>query len=60
MPIGAYNPWRRAHCTPEEAFQMVDEIEATYFLPMHTRTFPHGREPFEEPIMRLKNAQKLF
>lgn len=60
MPIGAYNPWRRAHCTPEEALQMADEIEAKYFLPMHTRTFPHGREPFEEPIMRLKNAQKLF
>ncbi|MCF8413123.1 MAG: MBL fold metallo-hydrolase, partial [Melioribacteraceae bacterium] len=23
MPIGAYNPWRHAHCNPEEALQMT-------------------------------------
>ncbi|MFB3779783.1 MAG: MBL fold metallo-hydrolase, partial [Bryobacteraceae bacterium] len=25
MPIGAYNPWRRYHCTPEEAWRMGNE-----------------------------------
>ena len=39
MPIGAYNPWKRNHCDPEEAFQMVSEINAKYFIPIHTKTF---------------------
>ncbi len=60
MPIGAYNPWRYSHCNPEEALQMADDINAEYFLPMHTRTFPHGREPFDEPITWLKNSAKNY
>ena len=50
MPIGAYNPWTRAHCNPEEAIKMAAEINAKYFVPMHTKTFAQGREPFNEPI----------
>ena len=26
MPIGAYNPWIRAHCTPEQAARMADDV----------------------------------
>lgn len=53
MPIGAYNPWIRAHCTPEQAWRMAGEAGAERFFPMHHQTFPLGREPFREPIERL-------
>ena len=50
MPIGAYNPWTRAHCNPEEALRMSHEIGAEVFIPMHCKTFKQGNEPFNEPI----------
>jgi L-ascorbate metabolism protein UlaG (beta-lactamase superfamily) len=56
MPIGAYNPWIRAHCTPEQSWRMANEANAERFFPMHHQTFPLGREPFREPIERLFNA----
>lgn len=56
MPIGAYNPWSHAHCNPEEALQMADEIGAKYFIPIHCKTFKQGVEPFEEPIDWLKKS----
>lgn len=56
MPIGAYNPWIRAHCTPEQSWRMAGEAGAERFFPMHHQTFPLGREPFREPIERLFNA----
>ncbi|HZO53695.1 MAG TPA: MBL fold metallo-hydrolase [Bryobacteraceae bacterium] len=56
MPIGAYNPWIRAHCTPEQSWRMANEAGAERFLPMHHQTFPLGREPFREPIERLFHA----
>ncbi len=56
MPIGAYNPWIRFHCTPEEAWQMASDAGAEYVLPVHHQTFPLGREPRLEPIERLSRA----
>lgn len=56
MPIGAYNPWRRAHCNPEEALQMADGINAKFIIPMHCKTFQQGQEPFNEPIEWLKKS----
>jgi L-ascorbate metabolism protein UlaG (beta-lactamase superfamily) len=56
MPIGAYNPWIRVHCTPEQAWQMAGEAGAEYVLPVHHQTFPLGREPLFEPIERLHDA----
>ncbi|KUG26052.1 hypothetical protein ASZ90_004116 [hydrocarbon metagenome] len=53
MPIGAYDPWLISHCTPEQALEMADNINAKYFVPMHTKTFQQGREPFNEPIDRM-------
>jgi len=50
MPIGAYNPWRRNHCNPEEALQMAENINAKYFIPIHTKTFKQSNEPFNEAI----------
>jgi L-ascorbate metabolism protein UlaG (beta-lactamase superfamily) len=56
MPIGAYNPWIRAHCTPEQALQMADDAGAELILPVHHQTFQLSREPAYEPIERLSSA----
>ncbi len=56
MPIGAYQPWVNAHCTPEQAVRMANEAGAGYFLPIHCKTFPLGREGTVEPMLRLKAA----
>ncbi len=51
-PIGAYNPWTRSHCTPEEAVAMSDQAKAHYILPIHHQTFKLSAEPMGEPISR--------
>jgi L-ascorbate metabolism protein UlaG (beta-lactamase superfamily) len=56
MPIGAYNPWIRAHCTPEEALEMANDAGAELILPVHHQTFQLSREPRREPIERLSDA----
>ena len=56
MPIGAYNPWIRFHCTPEQAWRMVTEARAQRVLPVHHSTFLLGREPVTEPLERLLHA----
>lgn len=60
MPIGAYNPWIRNHCNPEQALQMASEINAKYFIPIHTKTFKQSSEPFGEPIEWMNRAAKNF
>jgi L-ascorbate metabolism protein UlaG (beta-lactamase superfamily) len=56
MPIGAYNPWIRAHCTPEQAVRMADDAGAEFILPVHHRTFALSSEPVGEPMERLLSA----
>jgi L-ascorbate metabolism protein UlaG (beta-lactamase superfamily) len=56
MPIGAYNPWIRAHCTPEQALKMADDAGAELILPVHHQTFQLSSEPAYEPIERLQCA----
>ncbi len=56
MPIGAYDPWIRAHCTPEEALAMANDAGAEVILPVHHQTFQLSREPRREPIERLSEA----
>lgn len=56
MPIGAYNPWIRFHCTPEQAWRMSQEARAELFLPVHNQTFLLSREPVQEPLNRLREA----
>ncbi|MGH7524617.1 MAG: MBL fold metallo-hydrolase [Gemmatimonadales bacterium] len=56
MPIGAYDPWIGSHCSPEEAWQMADELDAKAFLPIHHSTFRLSREPMDEPMARLRAA----
>ena len=56
MGIGAYQPWIRAHCTPEQAIAMANAAGARYLMPVHHQTFKHSFEPFEEPIERFTAA----
>jgi L-ascorbate metabolism protein UlaG (beta-lactamase superfamily) len=56
MPIGAYNPWVRAHCTPEQAVRMANDAGADFILPVHHSTFQLSSEPYNEPIERLTAA----
>ncbi len=57
MPVGAYNPWKKNHCDPEEALIMAAEhIKAKYFIPIHTKTFKLGNEPIDEPLNWLRKS----
>lgn len=56
MPIGAYQPWINAHCTPEQAVQMAQDAGARTILPVHFKTFAFGREGASEPLDRLQRA----
>jgi L-ascorbate metabolism protein UlaG (beta-lactamase superfamily) len=56
MPIGAYDPWIRNHCTPEQAVAMADAAGARLFVPVHHQSFQLSREPFHEPIERTQEA----
>ena len=56
MPIGAYDPWIRNHCTPEQAVTMADAAGARLFVPVHHQSFQLSREPFIEPIERTEAA----
>ena len=56
MPIGAYRPWIRNHCTPEEALAMANAAGAKYIVPVHHQTFRLSDEPNQEPIERLTVA----
>jgi L-ascorbate metabolism protein UlaG (beta-lactamase superfamily) len=56
LPIGAYFPdsHRTVHTSPEEAVRGFVETGAKLMVPMHFGTFQLGREPMEEPVMRLQ------
>lgn len=56
LPIGAYNPWINAHCTPEQALRMGNDAGAEFILPVHHQTFVLSREPKLEPMERLLAA----
>lgn len=56
LPIGAYYPdsYRAVHTSPEEAVRAFRELGAAVMVPMHYGTFRLGREPMEEPPVRLR------
>jgi len=56
MPIGAYDPWIHAHCSPEEAARMARDAGARHFVPIHHSTFKLSAEPMDEPVQRLQAA----
>ena len=55
LPIGAYYPdtYRGVHTSPEEALHGFLDLGAQWMVPMHFGTFPLGREPMDEPPVRL-------
>jgi L-ascorbate metabolism protein UlaG (beta-lactamase superfamily) len=55
MPIGAYEPWIAAHCNPEQAWQMTEEMNADFILPVHWNTFIQSAEPRFESIEWLQS-----
>jgi L-ascorbate metabolism protein UlaG (beta-lactamase superfamily) len=56
MPVGAYDPWIRVHCNPEQALAMANHAGAEFVLPVHHQTFELSREPRLEPIERIVSA----
>jgi L-ascorbate metabolism protein UlaG (beta-lactamase superfamily) len=58
MSIGAYNPWIRSHCTPEQAIEMASAAGAQFIMPVHHQTFRLRFEPLREPIERFEAALK--
>ena len=61
MPIGAYHPWRKFHCNPDEALIMASEhLKAKYFVPIHCGTFKQGTEPTDEPLSWLNKSYKNY
>jgi L-ascorbate metabolism protein UlaG (beta-lactamase superfamily) len=60
MPIGAYRPWRKYHCTPEEALVMAEyHLGAKYFIPIHCKTFDSG-DMIYEPLNWLNKSSKHY
>jgi L-ascorbate metabolism protein UlaG (beta-lactamase superfamily) len=55
LPIGAYFPdsYRAVHTSPEEGLQAFVDVGAHTMIPMHFGTFRLGREPMDEPPIRL-------
>ena len=58
MPVGAYDPWIRVHCNPEQAWDMANDAGAEFILPVHHQTFLLSREPYREPIERIFAAAR--
>jgi L-ascorbate metabolism protein UlaG (beta-lactamase superfamily) len=56
MPIGAYDPWIRVHCNPEQAWAMANHAGAEFVLPVHHQTFQLSQERRLEPIERIVSA----
>jgi L-ascorbate metabolism protein UlaG (beta-lactamase superfamily) len=56
LPIGAYDPWIRVHCSPEQAWRMGADCGAEHLLPVHHQTFHLSREPYYEPVERFVDA----
>jgi L-ascorbate metabolism protein UlaG (beta-lactamase superfamily) len=56
MPIGAYDPWIRSHCTPEQAVDMANAAGAGYIVPVHHQPLKLSDEPMNEPIERIQAA----
>jgi len=56
LGIGAYDPYIRAHSSPEEAWKMANHAHADFVMPMHHSTFKLSHEPMAEPIERMLEA----
>lgn len=61
LPIGAYDPrWFMAaqHTDPEEAIQIMNDLDARKAVGIHWGTFKLTDEPWEDPALRLAMGMK--
>ncbi len=56
LGIGGYDPYIRAHASPEQAWAMAKHAGAKFLLPIHHTTFRLSHEPNHDPIQRLLQA----
>ena len=57
LPVGAYSPtWfmSPAHCGPDEAIQIHQDLKSEQSVGIHWGTFPLADEPYFEPAQLLK------
>jgi N-acyl-phosphatidylethanolamine-hydrolysing phospholipase D len=56
IPIGGYSAFPQRHpnhVSPEEAAQLLEDVQGRLMVPMHWGTFALNREPYREPPERL-------
>ena len=56
IPIGGYSAFTALHpnhVSPEEAAQLLEDVQGRLMVPMHWGTFALNREPYREPPERL-------
>jgi N-acyl-phosphatidylethanolamine-hydrolysing phospholipase D len=59
IPVGGYSAWEARHpnhANPEEAVQLLEDLDARQMVPIHFGTLDFNREPFAEPPRRLLSA----
>ena len=56
LSISAYDPYIAAHATPEQAWEMANQMRADAVMPMHHSTFRLSHEPMDEPMERMMRA----
>ena len=56
LGIGAYDPYIRAHASPEQAWSMAEQVRAGFVMPMHHSTFRLSHEAMNEPMERILGA----
>lgn len=54
--IGAYQPYERAHATPEQAVAMARLLQPKAIAAIHHSTFQLSEEPMDEPLQRFNAA----
>jgi L-ascorbate metabolism protein UlaG (beta-lactamase superfamily) len=63
LPIGAYQPrWfmKPVHMNPQEAVQAHLDLNAKLSIPMHYGTFPLADDPFDQPLIDLRQAMQKY
>jgi L-ascorbate metabolism protein UlaG (beta-lactamase superfamily) len=53
LPIGAYDPFRAVHASPEDAVRAFLDLGSRWMVPMHYGTFRLSHEPMDEPLRLL-------
>jgi len=56
LGIAAYDPYIAAHATPEQAWEMAQQMGARALLPIHHSTFRLSHEAMDEPMKRMLAA----